>query len=204
MKGYYFITDSNLSLKGNEHDLKSALAENVKLLQYRAKDISSGKMYDEALLLNRICKNSGKKAIFIVNDRVDIAMAVDAGGVHLGQEDLPCGIVRKILGKGKIIGVTVHSVEEALEAQKEGADYIAASPVFPTQTKNDAGFACGTGFVSEMKKYITIPVIAIGGINLKNARQVIDAGADMICAISAVVASENTSQSIRCFQEMFL
>jgi thiamine-phosphate pyrophosphorylase len=203
LKGYYFITDSALSRNGNRADVSAALAQNVGVIQYRCKDMPAGRMYDEALALRILIDDSGTKVKFIINDRVDIALAVNADGVHLGQDDLGCTPARRLLGPAKIIGVTVHSLQEALLAQKEGADYIATSPVFETNTKDDAGPAVGTRLITEMKSHVSLPVIAIGGINHSNARRAIAAGADMICAISAVVASSDASEAIRRFQEMF-
>jgi len=204
LKGYYFITDSALSGKGSEHDIRCALKENVRVIQYREKNASTGRMFKEAREYARICGESGKRVIFLVNDRIDIALAADADGVHIGQDDLPCAVARKLLGPGKIIGVTVHSVEEALRAVGDGADYVATSPVFPTETKKDAGRASGAGLISDIKKNTSVPVVAIGGIKFENAREVIQAGADMICAISAVVTDLDPGRAIRRFQEMYL
>jgi len=204
LKGYYFITDSGLSRNGSEYDIRCAIKENVRVIQYREKEASTGRMFQEAREYGRICRESGKAVAFIVNDRLDIALASDADGVHIGQDDMPCAVARKLLGPGKIIGVTVHSVEEALRAAVEGADYVATSPVFPTETKKDAGRASGTGLVSDIKKNTSLPVVAIGGIKYENARAVIQAGADMICAISAVVADGDPCLAIRRFQEMYL
>ena len=132
LKGYYFITDDELSLKGNFSDVKQAVEAGIRIIQYRSKNKSTFQMCKEAAEL----KNSVAKALFIVNDRVDIALAIDAHGVHLGQEDMSYDQARKILGKDKIIGVSVRNIEQAVQAQKQGADYIGVGPVFSTQTKN--------------------------------------------------------------------
>lgn len=199
MIGYYFITDSSLSRAGNASDVKNALAAKVEFVQYREKKASTKEMYQEALKLRRICKDN----IFLVNDRVDIALAVDADGVHLGSEDLPYLIARKLLGKKRIIGLTVHSLKEAKAAQKLGADYLAVSPVFATATKNDVGPAVGTKLVKEIKKSVSLPVVAIGGINIINAQEVIRSGADGLCAISAVVTQSDVKKEIEKFQALF-
>ena len=199
MRGFYFITDSRLSRRGNISDVKNALAVKVEVVQYREKSLNTKEMYEEALILRKICKN----ATFLINDRVDIALSVDADGVHLGQEDLPYRIARKLLGKKKIIGLTVHNVKEAAEAQESGADYISVSPIFSTSTKPDAGKATGTELIRNIKKRISLPIIAIGGINLSNAPQVIDAGADCVCAISAVVAKRDVRSEIEKFQALW-
>ncbi|OGX19747.1 MAG: thiamine-phosphate diphosphorylase, partial [Omnitrophica WOR_2 bacterium RBG_13_44_8b] len=172
MRGYYFITDACLSRAGNASDVKNALQAKVGIVQYREKHKSTQEMYEEALKLKRICKN----VKFLINDRMDIALSVNADGVHLGREDLPYAVARKLLGKNKIIGLTVHTIEQAMEAQKLGADYIGVSPIFTTNTKSDAGKAVGVKLIQKIKQRVCLPVIAIGGINLSNARDVISAG----------------------------
>jgi thiamine-phosphate pyrophosphorylase len=199
MTGYYFITDAGLSLAGNISDVKNALLAKVKFVQYRVKHLSTKEMYEEALKLRKICR----KAAFLVNDRLDIALGVDADGVHLGQSDLSYRVARKLLGKKKIIGVTVHNVKEAREAQKLGADYLGVSPIFSTGTKQDAGKPVGIALIKKMRKEVSIPIVAIGGINLSNAAEVIRAGADGLCAISAVVTKRNVSKEIEKFQRLF-
>jgi len=199
LEGYYFITGSSLSRKGNISDLKDALACGVKVVQYREKNAGAEQMYREARKLKSICKG----ITFLVNDRVDIALATDADGVHLGRQDLPYKIARKLLGKNKIIGLTVHSVREAKEAQRLGADYIGISPLFTTGTKTDAGQPVGIRLIKEIRKHVSIPIIAIGGINLANAKEVIAAGADGICAISAVLTRPNVKKEIKRFQDLF-
>lgn len=199
MKGYYFITDSGLSRAGNVSDVKQAEACGVRVVQYRNKNAETLEMYKEALKLREICRN----AAFLINDRIDIAVAVDADGVHLGQSDMPYRAARKMLGPDKIIGITVHNLSEALEAQVLGADYLGVSPIFSTKTKADAGKASGIVLIEEIRERVDIPLIAIGGINLANAPEVVKAGADGVCAISAVVAKENVGEEIRKFQELF-
>ncbi|MBP9042885.1 MAG: thiamine phosphate synthase [Spirochaetes bacterium] len=201
MQGYYFITDSNLSVNGNLCDVREAVRAEVCYVQFREKKGSTLSLYREALRLRSEC--IGTKTKFIVNDRIDIALAVDADGVHIGQDDMPLSVVRSILGPNKIIGVTVHNEEEAIEAEKGGADYIGLAPVFATSTKEDSGNPCGVELISEIKRKLPIPVAAIGGINLDNALDVINAGADMICAISAVVTKDDVFGEIKKFQRLF-
>lgn len=201
MRGYYFITDSNCSRLGNEEDVRQALKAEVEIIQYRDKTANSGDIYREAKTLRAIC--SGTKTKLIINDRVDIALAVNADGVHLGQEDLPCEVARRLLGMEKIIGVTVHNLKEALKAEKATADYIGVSPIFATRTKSDSGTPCGLETLREIRANCKIPIVAIGGINLQNAFEVIEVGADMICAISAVLTKEDVAEEIRRFQRRF-
>jgi thiamine-phosphate pyrophosphorylase len=200
VKGYYFITDSGLSRAGNVRDVRNAESCGVRIIQYRNKDANTREMYEEAVRLREICS----KALFLIDDRIDIALASDADGVHLGQSDVPYVAARKILGPDKIIGITVHNLSEALEAQRLGADYLGVSPIFPTATKPNAGKPAGIILIEKIRVLVDIPLIAIGGINLANAPEVIRAGADGLCAISAVVTKEDVGQEIRKFQKLFL
>jgi thiamine-phosphate pyrophosphorylase len=200
IKGYYFITDAGLSKRGNASDVKNAIESGVSIVQYRNKIAQTRAMYEEAVELRKICKN---KVLFIINDRVDISLSVGADGVHLGQEDMPYETARKLLGKKKIIGVTVHDLAEAIMAEKKKADYIGVSPIFATATKEDAGEPCGVAVVRDIKKKCKLPIAAIGGINLSNAKEVIAAGADAICAISAVVTKDDVKKEIEKFQRLF-
>jgi thiamine-phosphate pyrophosphorylase len=201
VKGYYFITDSKLSRAGIESDVRQAVACGVKVVQYRNKNAETQQMYEEALRLREICRDSD--TIFLINDRVDIALATQADGVHLGQSDMPCLAARRLLGQEKIIGVTVHSLVEALLAESIGADYLGVSPIFQTATKLDAGKPAGIRLIEEIRAQVDIPLIAIGGINHSNAGDVVRAGADGLCAISCVVAKENVRDEILKFQELF-
>jgi thiamine-phosphate pyrophosphorylase len=200
IKGYYFITDSDLSKNGNLSDVRTAIESGVSVVQYRSKFDDTEHMLEEARLLKEICDG---RALFIINDRVGIALAVDADGVHLGQGDMPHETARKLLGKDKIIGVTVHDLGEAMLAEKKGADYLGVSPVFGTATKKDAGMPCGVGLIKEIKRHCNIPITAIGGITFDNALEVIQAGADAICAISSVVTKENVKEEIKKFRKLF-
>jgi thiamine-phosphate pyrophosphorylase len=201
MKGYYFITDEQYSAAGIMSDVEKAVSAGVRIIQYRNKKAVTRRMYAEALFIKDLC--AGTPARLIINDRVDIALAVDADGVHIGQDDMPYGEARRLLGNEKIIGVTVHDAGEAREAEGRGADYLGVSPIFATGTKADAGAPCGTGVLAEIRRACGIPVVAIGGIDLTNAVAVIDAGADMICAISSVVTKRDVAGEILKFQRKF-
>jgi thiamine-phosphate pyrophosphorylase len=199
VKGYYFITDSSLSRAGNISDAKQAEACSVCAVQYRNKNAETREMYIEAVRLREICSN----VPFLINDRIDIALAVDADGVHLGQSDMPYRAARKMLGPEKIVGITVHNLAEAIEAQRSGADYLGISPIFQTSTKSDAGKPAGIALIEEIRAQVDIPLIAIGGINLSNAPEVVRAGADGLCAISAVVTKKDAGREINRFQDLF-
>ena len=147
MKGYYFITDSKLSRAGNISDVSMAIECGVGVVQYRKKNAETREMYEEAVRLREICRNT----VFLINDRVDIALAANADGVHLGQSDMPCQVARKMLGPEKIIGITVHNLNEARLAESIGADYLGVSPIFQTETKPDAGTPAGISLIEEIR-----------------------------------------------------
>ncbi len=199
MRGYYFITDHALSRKNIFSDIKAALRADVGVIQYRAEGLSSERMYREAKKIRLLCK----KKIFIVNNRVDIALAVGADGVHLGQDDLPCKIARRLLGKERLIGVTVHTRDEARAAEDDGADYLGVAPIFATKTKHDAGKPCGVKLLVQIRKEVSLPLVAVGGINLSNARLVLQAGAQGLCAIGAVLQKKDIAGEIKKFQKLF-
>ncbi len=201
MKGYYFITDAALSAAGIMNDAEKAVAAGVEVVQYRNKTADTRRLYDEARRLREICAGSGAR--LIINDRIDIALAVEADGVHIGNEDLPYGEARRLLGAGKVIGVTVHDVAEAEAAERAGADYLGVSPIYTTGTKADAGAPCGTEVLAAIRRACRVPLVAIGGIDLSNTDDVIRAGADMVCAISAVVTRADVSAEILKFQRKF-
>lgn len=198
-RGYYFITDASLSRAGNLRDVQNAVSCGVAAVQYRNKEGSTRQMLEEARAIRALCTD----ALFLVNDRIDIALAAGADGVHIGQDDMPFETARKLLGKDRIIGLTVHTVEEANEAERLGADYVGVSPIFSTATKKDAGKPAGLTLIEDVRKRVRIPVVAIGGINLGNAASVIGAGAHGLCAISCVVGSTDVAGEIRKFQTLF-
>ncbi|MBI4845805.1 MAG: thiamine phosphate synthase [Candidatus Omnitrophica bacterium] len=199
MNGFYFITDSGLSVDGNAVDAAAAVCAGVRVIQYRNKGTKARLAYEEALKIKAVLKG----ALFLINDRIDVAQAVDADGVHLGKDDMPYEAARKILGPEKIIGITVSSVEQAKEAQDNGADYIGVGPIFQTRTKPDAGQPLGIETLKAIRKAVSIPIAAIGAITLENAQEVILAGADAVCALSAVIGKADVSTEIMKFQNIF-
>jgi thiamine-phosphate pyrophosphorylase len=199
VRGYYFITEAILSRAGNLSDVAAAVAAGVRVVQYRQKQGRTGDLVAEARRLREICRGTR----FLINDRVDLALEVGADGVHLGQEDMSYPSARKLLGPEKIIGVTVHDVAEALAAQAWGADYLGVSPIFSTATKADAGAPTGVHLLAEIRRVVSIPLVAIGGITLANAPAVIAAGADAVCALSAVVTQKDVRAEIGKFQGLF-
>ncbi|MFA5100450.1 MAG: thiamine phosphate synthase [Candidatus Omnitrophota bacterium] len=199
IKGFYFITGGDISRRGDLSDVRSAIAAGVTVVQYRDKRADSAAMYRKAQALKRLCK----RALFLVNDRIDLALAVNADGVHLGQDDLSPAVARKLLGKKKIIGVSVSTMEQAARAVRGGADYLGVGPIYATSTKTDAHRPVGVDIISKIKARFNIPVIVIGGISPDNAPKVIAAGADALCAISAVVTKNDVRRRIGEFQALF-
>ncbi len=194
----YLVTDRELSKIPFHEMIKKAVDGGVTVVQLREKKLSTREFIEEALEVKKIIKGIP----IIINDRVDVALAVKANGVHLGNEDMPVDIARRILGRDFIIGASAGSVEEAIEKEKMGADYIAVSPVFSTPTKPDAGPPLGLEGIKEMKKFVKVPLIGIGGINKENVMDVIRSGADGVAVVSAIVSSEDPEKSAREMKEL--
>ncbi|WP_310732567.1 thiamine phosphate synthase [Paenibacillus sp. 1011MAR3C5] len=176
--------------------MEQTLIGGAGMLQLRNKTGSREEVLHEATALRKLTRAYGVP--FIVNDYVDIAIQVGADGVHIGQDDMPMAEARQLLGPGKLIGVSTHSLEQALKAERDGADYIGVGPVYPTNTKPGRA-AVSTSYVSEAAAHIGIPFVAIGGITLDNADLVLEAGARRLCAVSAIVGSEDPAAACRSF-----
>ncbi len=193
----HVLTDRKTS-RGRSHlqIAEAAIAGGADVLQLRDKEASSARLYQEALQLRKLTRDA--QVPFIVNDRLDIALAVDADGVHVGQSDLPASVVRRIVGPDKILGVSVATVEEALQAEKDGADYLGVGPVFEARgTKPDTCEPMGLECIARIRRHCRLPIVAIGGIDAENARKVREAGADAAAVISAIVSADDISQATR-------
>jgi thiamine-phosphate pyrophosphorylase len=166
--------------------MSEALEAGVRFFQYRNKRGTRREIYEASSQLVPLARRAG--ALFIVNDHADIALAVDADGVHLGQDDLPIEHARNLLGSGRLIGISTHSPEQAKAAEAGGADYIGFGPVFRTSTK-DAGPVQGSETISVIKRMVSVPVIAIGGITFANVGEAVCAGADGVAVISSVLSA---------------
>lgn len=189
----YLVTDRDLlGSKNLAATVEAAIKGGVTLVQIREKDLSTLEFYQLALVIKEITNKYGIP--FIVNDRVDIALAVDADGVHIGQDDMPLSAARKLLGDHKIIGVSAATLEQALEAQREGADYLGIGAVFPTMTKDDADHV-SLEDLQQIKLSVTLPVVAIGGIHKNNIRNVMAAGIDGAAVVSAIIASSDPREA---------
>ena len=192
----YVITDEAIAGGLSHAEIaQRAIAGGADVIQLRDKTCGCPELCRVGRVLRAITKKTG--TLFIVNDRLDVALSCGADGVHLGQDDMRAGIARQIAPPGFIIGVSVGSVDEAVKAEQEGADYIAISPVFSTASKTDAGSGHGPGLIREIRQHVSVPVIAIGGVNRDNVNDIIRAGADGVAVISAVVGSPDITKAAR-------
>lgn len=191
----YLVTDDGC-LQGRAllDCVREALEGGVTLVQYRAKTASSAEMYTEALQLKALCDSFSVP--LIINDRLDIAMAVGAAGVHLGQDDLPCAAARKLLGEDYIIGVSAHNPAEAKAALQSGADYLGCGAVFGTATKADVQ-KLGTDGLAAICKAKGLPVVGIGGVTADNYREVRAAGADGAAIVSGILAQPDIRATVK-------
>ena len=187
----YVITESAISKgRSNEFIVKEAIKGGAEIIQLREKEWGKDKIKNEAIKLLKICREND--VLFIVNDYVDIALEIGADGVHLGQADMSIEEARKICGDKLIIGLSTHSVEQAIKAEKDGADYITIGPIYKTRVKD---FTVGTSIIKEIVNKINKPLIAIGGININNIDSVLQQGVKSIAVISAVVSAEDVRKT---------
>jgi thiamine-phosphate diphosphorylase len=186
----YPITDAELSGLSHAEQVKRLSAGGATLVQLREKNLTPAEFYLEARAAIEIARQNGLR--IIINDRVDIAAALDADGVHLGQGDLPPQAARDLLGEAVIIGFSTHNLDQAREAIRLPINYLAIGPVFETSTKKDTEPVVGLDAIRELRGIAgDLPLVAIGGITAENAGQVLDAGADSVAVISALLAAPN-------------
>jgi len=197
--GLYAVT-ADYGVRTHTAIARAAVEGGARVIQYREKGASSREMLQTALELRELTAASG--AIFIVNDRIDIAQAAYADGVHLGQDDMPYSVARGILGDGYIIGISATDYREAVEAAREGADYIGLGPIYPTPSKDDAAPAIGIEGLSAVVQAVDVPVVAIGGLTTDNIEEVIRAGADAAAVISAIAAAGDMADATRLLNGM--
>jgi thiamine-phosphate pyrophosphorylase len=192
----YLITDRSF-LKGRS--LKSVVGEAIiggtTIVQVREKNISTREFYKVAMEVKEV--TDYYKVPLIINDRIDIAQAINADGVHLGQDDMPLTIARRILGEDKIIGISAGTLNEALEAQRDGADYLGIGAIFYTGTKKDIDTPIGIEYLKHIYDNIKIPAVAIGGINETNFKEVLSTGVDGISVISAILGKEDVTAAAK-------
>lgn len=199
----YVVTDSQLSRGRSDAEVaRMAYEGGADVVQLRMKNADGGAMLEQANLIRQYADEMCR--LFIVNDRVDIAMASGADGVHLGQSDIPLETARRLMGDDAIIGISVDNVEQAVAAEEGGADYVGVGAVFRTSTKPDAMQGVGLGAVFEVRQAVDIPVVAIGGINRGNIQDVIRAGADSAAVVSAVVAQDDVAAATHELRDLIL
>jgi len=190
------ITDTQVQKKYSHIEIaKLAIKGGADIIQLRDKFLSTSELIDTAKKISLLCKKSN--VIFLVNDRVDVALVSGADGVHLGQEDIPIKDARKLLGKNKIIGGTAHNMREALACEKAGADYIGYGHIYPTASKHKPDKPKGTAKLKEIVNRIKIPVIAIGGITQENLSDVVKTGVHGAAFIGSVLKSKDPVKTIK-------
>ncbi|GKU27471.1 thiamine phosphate synthase [Clostridium folliculivorans] len=196
----YLVTDRGI-LKGRDITVavEAAIKGGATLVQLREKDITTSDFYKVALKVKEVTSSYGVP--LIINDRIDIALAVDAEGIHVGQSDMPCEIVRKIVGKDKIVGVSTSTIEEAKKAEKDGADYIGVGAVFPTISKDDAK-SVSIELLKAIKESVTIPVVAIGGISSKNVALLKPANIEGVAVISDILGKDDITLAAKELKEL--
>lgn len=194
----YLVTDDSC-LKGRPllECVEAALKGGVTLVQYRLKNGDGGRMYKEAVELKVLCDQYSVP--LIINDRLDIAMAVGAAGVHLGQDDLPCSVARSILGDDYVIGVSAHNPQEAVKAVEDGADYLGCGAVFGSATKTNVS-ELGLKNLEAIRRAVQVPMVGIGGVNSSNYALVRQTGADGAAIISGILSAEDIEAEARKFR----
>jgi thiamine-phosphate pyrophosphorylase len=175
--------------------LREFLAGGVQLVQLRAKELSSGEFFTLAKEARQLTREAG--ATFIVNDRADIALACNADGVHLGQDDLPLAAARKLIGPQKMIGISTHDLDQARSAELNGADYIGFGPIFGSTTKDTGYSARGLDMLREIRAAVKLPIVAIGGITENNVAEVWKSGADAAAIISDLMGAEDVEEKVK-------
>ena len=193
--GIYLVTDKK-ALKGKDvvSIITTSLKAGIDIIQFRDKEASDKEFLETGRKIKDLARK--KKALFIVDDRVDLALALDSDGVHLGQDDMPVEIARKILGRKKIIGLSTHSIPQIRKAAKEKVDYISVGPVFSTPTKPDYK-EVGLKLIRFAKKEVKIPFVAIGGINESNIRSVVLAGAGRVAIVRAILSKKDSYKAMK-------
>ena len=200
----YVITDPHLS-KGRSHEdvAARALEGGASVIQLRDKQATTRELCETGTRIQALTKKWG--ALFIINDRVDIALAIDADGVHVGQDDLPAAAARRLLGPGKVLGVSTENGRQAGQAEADGATYVAIGPIFEARgSKADAGEAIGLEAITDLRKHTTLPIIAIGGIKHDRVAEVARAGADGAAVMTAIIGADDIASATRDMRRLFL
>lgn len=192
--GVYLVTEDATPAALRLQGVQQALESGARVVQLRDKRTPRRLLLDEARTMGTLCREYG--AVFIVNDDVALAWCADADGVHVGQDDLPAPEVRRLMGPHKLVGLSVSYLEEALEAERGGVDYLGVGAIYATPTKPDVEMA-GLGLLREVRSRVSLPLVAIGGIDATNARSVFEAGADSVAVVRAVFAQPSVGAATR-------
>ena len=199
----HLVTDRTLSKGRTLVDIvREAVSGGVTCVQLREKNCSTREFLHEAILLRELLRSLGVP--LIINDRVDIALAVGADGVHLGQKDMPISYARQLGPPNWIVGISAESLEDAIRAEGEGADYIGVSPVFSTPTKTDTSHPLGLEGLRQIRAAVRIPLVAIGGIHCGNAREVVCAGADGLAVVSAIFSADSPKEAAAAIRKILV
>ncbi len=192
----YLVTDRDLARGRTTLEIvAAAIRGGVSCIQLREKTCSTGEFIDESLAIRSLLARH--EIPLIINDRVDVALAVKADGIHLGQKDMPCSMARQLIPESMIVGISVESLDDAVAAQKDGADYLGVSPIYPTPTKTDTAQALGLEGLRSIRSEVDLPLVGIGGLNADNAAAVIYNGADGVAVVSAIVAADDPEAATR-------
>jgi thiamine-phosphate pyrophosphorylase len=192
----YLVTDRELARGRTTLEIAgAAIRGGVSCIQLREKMCSTREFIDESLAIRSLLARHGIP--LIINDRVDVALAVKADGIHLGQKDMPCRMARQIIPESMIVGISVESLDDAIAAQKDGADYLGVSPIYPTPTKTDTAQPLGLEGLRSIRSEVDLPLVGIGGLNADNAEAVIHNGADGVAVVSAIVAADDPEAATR-------
>jgi thiamine-phosphate pyrophosphorylase len=195
---FLVITDGALQTRYSHAELaRLAIAGGADGIQFRQKDGSTARLLPEAQATRDVCADA--RVPFVVNDRLDLALAVDADGLHVGQDDLPADIARRLMGRRRLLGVSAHTPEQAHRAMSDGADYIGFGPVYGTVSKTDARAATGVEALHRFTEGLPLPVLAVGGVRAENVRELLDAGAYGVAVITAVCCAADVTAAAREF-----
>jgi len=195
----YGITAEEYSLgRSNVEVVREMIKASISIIQYREKEKKLAEQYSECLQIRKMTKDAG--VMLIINDHLDLALAVEADGLHLGQDDLPLQVARKLVGQRLLIGISTHSPEQAQAAAAAGADYIGVGPIFSTKTKKDVCAPVGLEYLRYVARNISLPFVAIGGIKEHNIGEVLAHGATTVCLVTEIVGAADIAASVRRLQ----
>jgi thiamine-phosphate pyrophosphorylase len=199
----YLVTDRGMARDRSTLEIvRAAVNGGATVVQLREKNCSTREFIEQALAVKDFLK--ARRVPLIVNDRLDVAQAVQADGVHLGQTDMPLELAKGILGDSMIIGISAESLKDAIAAEKGGADYLGVSPIYATPTKTDTAPPLGPAGLREIRKAVRLPLVGIGGLNRENAAEVIRSGADGVAVVSAIVAADDPEAAATALKKVII